>query len=80
MYYYKIQDVHYVAIVISEMNFITYFTCMFFKNEKRNAIYLISVSLSLTHIGFINYLTLKKAGVFRKLSIFCSLIRNILKS
>ena len=59
MYNYKIEFVHYVAIVTSEMNNITFFTCVFFKTRD-NAIYHLSIRLNLTHISFINYLTLKK--------------------
>ena len=59
MYYYKIEYVHYVATVISEMNFIK---CVPVRSlrTRGNVICLLPVSLSLAHISFINYLTLKK--------------------
>ena len=79
MYYYKIEYVHYITIVISEMNFIIFLPVRSLRT-RGNDIYHLSVSLSLTHVRFINYLTLKNAGVLSKRSIFCCLIMNILKS
>ena len=70
----------FVAMVISEMKFITFFLPVCSLRTRGNAIYHRFVSLSLAYIRFINYLILKKAGVLRKLSILCSQIMNILKS
>ena len=59
MYYYKLEYVHYVAIVISEVNFLTFLpVCS--SRTRENIICHLSVCLSPTHIRFITYLTLKK--------------------
>ena len=79
MYYYKIEYVHYITIVISEMNFITFLPVRSLKMWG-NDIYHLFVSPSLAHISFINYLTVKKLVFLKQLSIICSLIMNICKS
>ena len=56
IYYYKVEHVHYVAVVILEMDFITYLFVSF-KNERKR--YLPSFCKSKPNtLSFIKYLTL----------------------
>ena len=74
MYYYKVEYVHYVAIVISQMNFITFLTYMFFKNKRKRYLSYFYHRKPNTYRFYKSFNSKKKPGVLRKLSIFCSFI------